>query len=172
MEVVVMGLRNVLFGIALGSFVVLAGCAPSDESDIDQNIDTNEAELDVDCDEVDVCPDDGVAPKASIATLVSFDAATGALTYTVGSSTFTSTVNAQTRGRLSPLVFWPPTPIRPVVTRWNALVKAPGPALFGSTQANGDNFKSLTASLAASGVKMSVKLRGNFQTVKALRPLP
>lgn len=164
------------FTLMVGALVLASGCAVTG-SEIEESVDSTESAIEVDCDTVDYCADDDVAPAATIVTLTSWSASTGALTYLSGTTTRTSFVNAATRARVSPLNLWPPVPILPVVVRWNALVQRPGPALFGVLQGETDgidsvdSFSSLTSSLATAGVRMKLKLRPNG-TVKALRPVP
>lgn len=162
---------------ALAVFVglMVSGCAV-EGSNVETTVDSAESALEVDCELVDVCPDDTVPGAAQTVTLTSFDMWTGALTYVAGSSTVTSMVTPRTRARIAaPINKYPPHPILPLVVRWNALVLEPGPASFGDFQSSSDvdpvGFATLTSSLASAGARMKLKVNLDG-TVKALRPVP
>jgi hypothetical protein len=147
------------------------GCAAQTDSP-NEGLTTTDQALEVECDPaLPSCPDEDTAPAARVVTLTAWDAATGTLSYAGGSIAVAST----TRVRRAPLAnFVPEDPILPLARTWNALIKAPGPNVFGSTAAPPEGvqtFSTLTSQLASLGAHMKLKLRSDG-TVKAIRLVP
>lgn len=108
------------------------------------------------------------------ATLISWSPSTGTLTYSVDGVTQSSTVVSATIPHRAALNLYPSDPIRPIVTRWNALIDAgKGQVTFGSTTSDVLNsFTAITAELAAQDANMQIHLKPNSNIVASLRPIP
>lgn len=147
------------------------GCAAQSDSSSEELTTTDQA-LEVECDPaLPSCPDEDEAPRAQVVTLSGWDAASGTLSYAGGSIAVAPT----TRVRRAPLIaFQPQDPILPLARTWNALIKAPGPNVFGSTATPPEGvqtFATLTNQLASLGAHLKLKIRRDG-SLKAIRLVP
>ncbi len=111
------------------------------------------------------------------AKLISWNASTGELTYSVEGVQRTSTVVSTTTPHRAPINRFVPTdPILPIVLRWNAPIRGiKGRVFFGDTNPPTDNpntYSRITTDLAAAGANMAIHLKPNSDIVAALHPIP
>lgn len=161
------------FAVVFALSIVACGSSGSSNEEVL----SNDQALETECDPALLaCPDEATAPVAARVTVTGWDSTTGNLFYTDASGVATSSVvTATTRIRRAPILqFEPSDPMLPVAQSWNALVRAPGPNVFGTVTAPPEGVttpSSLTSLIAQLGGHMRVKLRLDG-TVKALRVVP